>query len=170
MQKKELAAGDSTIAEIIFKTGQYSGVVRKSATVKTNAQNNSRLQIIANIVKSPDSTKPLVLEPMAIELDSIRPDNPDKDWKFKVAMRNVGTEKVKAHQVCGPEGLFEIKIDEKGINPGEERFIEFEFGGEILDEMFSKSLTIQLDDSAGTRYTIPINKARRWGPTRHASK
>lgn len=170
MEKQELAAGDSTIAEIIFKTGKYTGVVRKSASITTNAQSNSRLQIVANIIKDGDTTKPLMLEPMAVELDSIRPDNPDKEWKFKVAMRNFGEEKVSAHLVSLPTDLFEVKIDDKGIDPGKERYIEFQFNDAILEEMFSKSLTIELDDSAATRYTIPINKARRWGPTRHASK
>ncbi len=144
-------------------------MVRKSASITTNAQSNSRLQIVANIVKDGDTTLPLLLEPMAIELDSIRPDNPDKEWKFKVAMKNVGGEKVRAHVANFPTNLFKVKLDDKSIGPGEERYIEFQFDGSILEEMFSKSLTIELDDSAATRYTIPINKARRWGPTRHAS-
>ena len=107
---------------------------------------------------------------MAVMLDSIRPDNPEKKWKFKVAMRNIGEEKVKVHLVSGPTELFKIKIDKKDIKPGKERFIEFQFDERILDDMFAKSLTIELNDSAATRYTIPITKARRWGPTRHTSR
>lgn len=144
-------------------------MVRKSASITTNAQSNSRLQIVANIIKDGDTTRPLLLAPMTVELDSIRPDDPDKEWKFKIAMKNVGGEKVRAHVANFPTNLFKVKLDEKSISPGEERYIEFQFDGNILEEMFSKSLTIELDDSAATRYTIPINKARRWGPTRHAS-
>lgn len=125
---------------------------------------------MANIMKDADTTRPLMIEPMAVMLDSVRPDNPEKKWKFKVAMRNIGEDKVKAHLVTGPAELFKIKIDDKDIKPGDERYIELQFDEEILDEMFTKSLTIELDDSAATRYTIPITKARRWGPTRHASR
>ena len=99
-------------------------------------------------------------------LDSIRPDNPNKKWKFKLAMQNLSEEKVKAHLVSGPTDLMKIKIPGKDIKPGKERYIELEFDDEILDELFTKSLTIELNDSSTTRYTIPITKTRRWGPTR----
>jgi hypothetical protein len=44
---------------------------------------------------------------------------------------------------------------------------ELEFDDRIVDQLFAKSLTIELDDSTKTRYSIPITKSRRWGPTRH---
>jgi hypothetical protein len=169
LDKKELAAGDSTIAEIIFKTGHYNGKVRKSTRLTTNAEKSSNLQIQAHVFKPADTVRPLMIEPMAVELDSIRPDDPGKSWKFKVAVHNVGEEKVKAHLVAGPTELFEIKIP-KDIKPGKEEYIELKFDENILEQLFTKSITIELDDSAATRYTIPITKARRWGPTRHASR
>jgi hypothetical protein len=131
---------------------------------------NERIQIQANILTATDTAKPLLIEPMVVALDSIRPDDPEKDWKFKVAMVNIGEEKVKAHLVSGPTDLCEIKVSNKDVKPGNEQYIELEFDDRILDEMFTKSLTIELDDSAATRYSIPIMKSRRWGPTRHASR
>jgi len=131
---------------------------------------NERISIQATVLKVSDTAKPLMIEPMVVALDSIRPDNPEKDWKFKVALINVGEEKVKAHLVSGPTDLCEIKVSSKDVKPGKEQYIELEFDDRILDEMFTKSLTIELDDSAATRYTIPIMKSRRWGPTRRASR
>ena len=131
---------------------------------------NERIQIQATVLPVSDTAKPLVIEPMVIALDSIRPDDPEKDWKFKVAMVNVGEEEVKAHLVSGPAELCGIKVSDKDIKPGKEQYIELEFDDRILEQMFTKSLTIELDDSSATRYTIPIMKSRRWGPTRHASR
>jgi len=169
LKKKELAAGDSTIAEIIFKTGHYNGKIRKSTRLTTNAEKNTNLQIQAHVLKPADTARPLMIEPMAVQLDSIRPDDPGRDWKFKVAVQNLGEEKVKARLIAGPTDLFKIKVP-KDIKPGQEKYIELKFDESILDQLFTKSLTIELDDSAATRYTIPITKARRWGPTRHASR
>ncbi len=144
--------------------------MRKSASIKTNAQKNARIQIKAYVLKPSDTTKPLIIEPMSVMLDSVRPDNPGKKWKFKLALQNLGEEKVKAHLVCGPIDLIEIKLPKKDIKPGKERYIELRFDDRVLDQIFAKSLTIELNDSAATRYTIPITKSRRWGPTRQASR
>ncbi len=166
MKKKELAVGDSTSVEIIFRTGHYKGKVRKSTSVRTNAKKQERLQIQATILKDADTSRPLMLEPTAIQLDEIRPDNPNRKWKFKVALLNIGEENVKVHMVSAPKGLFDVKLPGKDIKPGKERYIEFKFDDRIGQELFTKSVTFELNDEAKTRYTIPISKSRRWGPTR----
>jgi len=137
--------------------------------MRTNAPGaaSTSLQIEAHILGKADTARPLIIEPMAVELDSIRPDNADRKWDFRLAVKNISTEKVKAHLVYGPTTLIDIDIPDKDIKPGKEKYIELGFDERIVDTLFTKSITIELDDSAHTRYTIPITKSRRWGPTRH---
>ena len=137
--------------------------------MRTNAPGgaNTSLQINANVLTKSDTARPLIIEPMVVDLDSIRPDNADRKWDFRLAVRNISRENVKAHLVYGPTSLMDIEIPDKEIKPGKERYIELGFDERITDTLFTKSVTIELEDSAKTRYTIPIIKSRRWGPTRH---
>lgn len=158
------------MVEIIFRTGHYKGNIRKSARVQTNAQKNEMLQIQAQIIPEGDTALPLVIEPAVVLLDSIRPDDPENDWEFKIVLKNLSDKKVKVHLVAGPTELFKINIPSKDIKPGKERYIELEFEEDLIDELFTKSITIELNDSASTRYTIPVTKARRWGPVKRAGR
>ncbi len=121
------------------------------------------------MIKPDENPPPLTIEPKAVLLDSVRPDDPEDDWEFKLIFTNTGEETVKPTMVYKPHELFEIDLPDK-VEPGEEEFVEMKFDERILDELFTKSFTIELDDSAHTRYTIPVTKAKRWGPTRHAER
>jgi hypothetical protein len=54
--------------------------------------------------------------------------------------------------------------ENKKVSAGGEKTFKLKSDQSMADELFSKSVTIEASDSTHTRFTLPISKARRWGP------
>lgn len=153
----ELAVGDSTEIELIFNSGRYKGNVFQSAAIFTNDTTAERLfiSLTAKVTENPDSTFPLVISPPHLDF------SPVKDKKVvtgKVKIKNVSQEKIKFKLVDSPVGFFRIRFSSKEIKPSELIKLEARLNRKMKDDSFKRSITVELDDKAKSRFTIPAKR------------
>lgn len=163
LKKKVLAPGDSTDVEVIFSTGMYSSQTRKSATIVSDVAGNVPA-ISFNAYPTPriDSLAPVTFIPSLVDLDSVTQTG---GGRIDVKVRNTSAEPVSLALVSAPHEWFTIQLPVGPIAPGGEETIQVEYTGAIAGEILSKSFTVQVSDTASTRFTVPIQKQKRWGPT-----
>jgi len=162
LEKANLAAGDTTYTEIIFKTGRYTGKVIKNTSIKAAAQPLQRIQIKAYVLPNARLARPLVIRPMEVDLDDHRPDDPSQPWTVRIAARNYGDEPVGIRLVAGSGELFDISVPHESIPPDSTAYLELKLDERIVHRELKKSFTIALDDSAATRYTVAVKKSAKW--------
>lgn len=148
-----LAVGDSTTLEIIFNTGHYTGKVMKSPSITTNEGQQARvLRVKTNIVTEPDSAYPLMIEPWSIEFAS-----GTVAQTIEYTITNKATTPLRARVVSGPGSGITVSLPEvipaSGTAIGTVR-LEHRDPSAVIE----KSVTIELDDAAKSRFTIPIHR------------
>jgi hypothetical protein len=165
LKQKEIAVGDSTELEIIFLTGKRNGAQTKSPTIQTNeGPPQRRVTIKATVIQQPDSTYPITIKPHRLyvsKLDSIEID----EAVFTVS--NISDADLGVKVVGQPPGYFQVDIPEK-VKAGEKAECTLKVNPEYLAGAFEKSITIELDDTAQTRFTIPV--ARKIHRARNSGK
>ena len=55
-----------------------------------------------------------------------------------------------------PSDYLKIDVPDSEIKPGKEKEIKIRINPLVNDEEFKKSFTFAVNDSAGTRYTVPV--------------
>ena len=151
---------------MIFSTGHYTSRTTKSAQILCNAAGNiPRLSIIADIVQNPDSIGVFQVRPTLVDLDKDRPQDQKHPWQYEFTIKNVSTADLKFTVVSKPDKYVDLDFPEnKKVSAGGEKTFKLKFDQKMADDLFNKSLTIEASDSTHTRFTLPISKARRWGP------
>jgi len=155
LKKSELIPGEATELEIIFSTRRYSRRMSKRPRIETNeGLPPKNVTIHANVVDRPDATHPFTIKPY--KLDVSAPGRADRD-RFTFKLTNVSDENVAPVLVDYPDDLMHVHLPEI-LEPGAGADGEIELRSEGLEMSFEKSITIQLDDGAATRFTIPIKR------------
>jgi hypothetical protein len=153
-----LAVGDSTRLEIILHTKRYKNKIIKQPRIETNeGQPDKTVKISTEIMIQPDSTYPIVISPYKLNISQFGEKIRD-EMTFKI--ENVSDQDLKPTIVDIPSELFEVKIPDK-IKAGktEEAVLKIKEGA--IDENFEKTFTIELNDEAKTRFSIPVRRALR---------
>jgi hypothetical protein len=148
-----VAVGDSAEVELIFTSYKgHGGPVAKSATVtcNDNDRGNFQLSLKGKTYESADSLVPLTLSVRAVAWDQ-----ETRTKEAKLLVKNVSKDAVKMSLVSQPYGYLKITLPDGDIKPGKEKEIKVKIDSAIKDIEFKKSFTFALNDSAGTRYTIP---------------
>ena len=153
LEKTEIAPGDSTTLEIIFSTGRFNGRVKKHPRIVTNEkQDRVNLEFASTVMARPDSTYPIIVEPYKLDFSRL---DPAADPEMTFTLHNVYSEPLEVDIVDYPAGLFEVtlptEIPVKGSAEGSLRLI-----GDLSEGAFEKSITIKVNDLAGSRFTIPV--------------
>lgn len=153
----ELAVGDSTEIELVFNSGRYKGNVRNSANVMLNDTTASivRISFAAGVVVNPDSTFPLVISPPYLDFSPVEG---KKVMENKVKIKNVSQEEIKLKVVDSPVGFFKIRFSNEKIKPSKEIDLEVRLNRDLKEDSFKKSITVELDDKAKTRFSIPVKR------------
>ena len=151
-----LAVGDSTTLEIVFSSGHYTNEVMKAPLITTNEGRQPRpVRIKTNIVKEPDSAYPLMIQPWSIEFASGTVAD-----KVEFTITNKATTPLRPRIVSAPGGGITISlpstIPASGSASGMVRLEHRDPSAAI-----EKSVTIELDDAARSRFTIPIHRPRQ---------
>lgn len=158
MEKDLLAVGDSTQLEIIFNTKTYKGNITKSPRIETNeGQPDKIVQIKANILLRPDSTYPVVISPYKLNISQFGEKVRD-EMTFEI--ENVSDIELKPTIVDMPSNLFDIKLPEK-IKAGQTGKATLKLKETALDISYDKSFTIEFNDEAKTRFSIPVRRSLR---------
>ncbi|MCX6832471.1 MAG: DUF1573 domain-containing protein [candidate division Zixibacteria bacterium] len=154
LKKDVVAVGDSANVELVFTSSKGGrGAVSKSATVTCNDNDRSNFQLTFKgmTYDSPDSLRPLSLSDATIKIDA---EGRSKEAKLEV--KNVSKTNVRIHLVSQPSDYLKIDVPDSEIKPGKEKEIKVRVNPLVNDEEFKKSFTFAVNDSAGTRYTVPV--------------
>jgi hypothetical protein len=158
LEKSEIVVGDSARLEIIFNSGRRKGATTKSPKIKSNEGDRTRhVSFTANIVPGLDKTNPLTFNPYIIDLASM---GGDQQGQIQFEITNVSEREVTIRLIDLPDELIEIELPDK-IEAGATAS-----GVVIMKEaataaQFEKSFTIEVNDTLGTRFTIPIKSDRQ---------
>ncbi|MBI5868703.1 MAG: DUF1573 domain-containing protein [candidate division Zixibacteria bacterium] len=109
-----------------------------------------------------DSLKLFKVEPFRIALDSTKPEEQKKGIEFEVNIKNVSSEPMEFSLVSTPTEFVKVDMPGGQIKPGKEKSIKVKFDKDIASEIFTKSFTIEANDAAKTRITVPVTKNQRW--------
>ncbi len=153
LSKNIIPPGDSAKLEIIFNTNKYKNKVVKSPKIISNAA-EQKVSIITNVLKEPNHTIPILLEPSVIDLSLPKYTNSEE---IVFTIKNVTDDKLKTTLVSYPNDFFEIKLPKK-IAPGKTAKGKLKIQAIDINDKIQKSFTIELNDKNKTRITIPIIK------------
>ncbi len=168
LKTKVLGPGDSTDVELVFSTGKYSSRTSKSATVLADVSHTvPNLQFSAHPTSKVDSLKPFVFNPPRINLDSLK--EAAVAGTIEVKVKNTSDAPFSLKLVSAPDKWFRIDVPTGTLAPGAEEAIKVRIEGDISSEIINKSFTVEASDTAMTRYSLPIQKAQRNGPTTTSS-
>jgi hypothetical protein len=155
LKKSELIPGETTELEIIFSTKRYNRRVSKRPRIETNEGTPPKnITIHANIVNQHNETHHITIMPYKLDMSALG--KTDRD-RFTFKLTNVSDENLTPVLVDYPVDMMHVVLPE-ALAPGASAKGEIKLRGEVLDMSFEKSITIQLDDRAATRFTIPIKR------------
>ena len=150
-----VAVGDSAEVELIFTSsaGGYGGEIRKNATVtcNDNERGSFNLQLASKVYNSPDSLKPFTLSSATIKFDE-----QTKAKELSVVVRNESKQSVKMQLVSYARDYLKVDLPSGEVKPGKEKEIKVKLLPGFTEPELKKSFTFACNDSAKTRYTIPV--------------
>ena len=156
LEKSELAPGDSTRLQILFKTGHYKNHVAKAPKIESNASdipNNIRIESF--VVARPDSTFPLVISPYKLDISQFGEKTRDQ-MTFKVT--NVSDKSLKVSVIDKELRKFDVELP-KSVDAGATIEGKLQLTDDAVLSEFESSLTIEVDDEMHSRFTIPVKRA-----------
>jgi hypothetical protein len=112
---------------------------------------------VSQIVARPDSTFPIVIKPYKLDISQFGEKVRD-EMKFNIT--NVSETDLEIALIDMPEGIFELKLPDK-VEAGKSAQGVLKLDGEALELSFEKSITIELNDEAKSRFTIPVKRTVR---------
>ncbi len=157
LERTTLAPNDSTRLEVIFDTKHYTGNVSKRPRVESNEGPPEKyVEFSCNVMARPDSTYPVIIKPYKLDISQFGEKVRDK-MKFTIA--NVSDKPLTPKLVSSPD-IFEVELPHT-IAAGATGEGSVTLSSKALKTEFEKSVTIQLDDEATSRFTIPVKRALR---------
>ena len=156
LEKKVIAVGDSAALEIIFHTKTYSGRITKRPSIQTNVgPPDKHVQIVSYVTPNPDSVYyPLAISPPSIGMFAPAGGHIDTAT-FEVT--NISNSLLNISLIAAPDDLIEVTLPTI-LEPGETAEGSIKVKPDAITESFKKSITIEVDDEAATRFTIPIQR------------
>jgi hypothetical protein len=116
-----------------------------------------RVQITANVIATPDSTFPIRIKPYKFDVSQFGEKKVDTR---EFVIENVSDNDLDLSLVDMPPGMFTVKLP-KQVKAGQTEKGVITLKDEYLDQEFEKSLTIELNDAAKTRFTVPVKRTLR---------
>lgn len=126
----------------------------KSPKITTNEGPGFKtVRIMAEVVRRPDSTYPVVMTPHRLDLSQYGEKSKDET---KFTIHNVSQEELELTLVSAPS-IFEVKLPSKiKADSQAEASVRLKEAG--IDEAFEKSITFEVNDEQHSRFTIPVRR------------
>jgi hypothetical protein len=153
-----IAPGDSAMLRIVFNTRQFRGSTTKKPYVMTNADDEKHyVYLTSSVVEKPGEFIKLQFEPYRVDVSQFT-DRPRRRSRFII--RNVSDKDLKLTLI--PSGPLNFEVELPGeVKAGEEVLATVLVKKDLLEASFDQSLTVQVNDEVGTRYTIPVRREVR---------
>ena len=116
-----------------------------------------KVKISSEVISNPDSTFPIIISPYKFDISQFG--EAERSWlEFKIT--NISKEDVEVKLIDMPFEMFSVKLPKK-IKAGKTAKGKIQILDEHIDSAFEKSMTIELNDKAVSRFTIPIKRVIR---------
>ncbi|HOP07219.1 MAG TPA: DUF1573 domain-containing protein [candidate division Zixibacteria bacterium] len=153
-----LGPGESTYLDLFFSTRSYMGKVDKTPFMKTNVSDEKvYLKIEANLITAPDQDFPLTLDPYRLDVSQF---TPEERRVASAWIHNHDSRPYKLTLVDHADHVFEVKMPEQ-VGARDSAQVKIRVTDDYLDSEWDYSLTFRINDSAHTRYTLPIKRMLR---------
>lgn len=158
LDKSLIPQSDSGKLEIIFDTQSYQGNVLKVPRIQTNeVQSDKPIRILADVVRKPDSTYPIVVKPYKLDITQYGEKVRDT---INFTITNVSDLPLQLTSIACPRDLFDVTLPQS-IPPRKTASSLLKLSKKAIGMKFEKSLTIQLNDEKASRFTIPVRRELR---------
>ncbi|MFH2037136.1 MAG: DUF1573 domain-containing protein [Candidatus Zixiibacteriota bacterium] len=158
LDKTELGAKDSTALEVIFSTRTYRGKQSKRPAITTNAGPNPQMvEFSANVIDNPDETFPIKIAPYKFDISQF---GETARTKLEFTITNMSQEDLALNLIDINRKMFKLDLP-SGVKAGQSVKGTIEIKDGFQETEFEKSLTIQLNDTSNSRFTIPIKRTIR---------
>ena len=157
LERTTLSPGDSTRLEVIFDTKHYTGNVAKRPRIESNeGPPEKSVEFNCNVLARPDSSYPVIVKPYKLDISQFGQKVRDR---ITFTISNVSDKWISVKLVSAPENIT-VNLP-KTIAAGETGEGSVTLFWVALKTEFEKSITIELDDPAASRFTIPVKRALR---------
>jgi hypothetical protein len=149
-----IAPGDSLPVEIIFASRNITGKVEKFTRIVSNVEGRSpALTFRSLVVKDGENPAPIRSTPAVVNLNG--------GTTARVTIRNVSRDLLVAKVVDGESEFIRLPISELTLAPEESKELSFEIIPQKNTDEFEKSITLETNDPAKSRITIPITNIKK---------
>lgn len=149
-----IAVGDSLPIEMVFASRNMSGKVEKFTRIGSNAEGRvPALTFQANVIKAAGEHGPITATPEILKLTGASAP--------KFSLRNTTKSAVSVRVVDAPAGLIQLDWNELTLAPDESKELSFALLPQEKPTEFTKSITLEVNDSGHTRLTIPITNIQK---------
>ncbi len=112
---------------------------------------------MCNVETRPDSTYPIIIDPYKLDLTQFG-DKVRDEMTFTI--KNISDAKLDLSVVSVASKYFSVKLP-SSIGPGESAEAKLKLDEAAREKDFEKSFTIELSDTAHTRFTVPVKRTVR---------
>lgn len=150
-----MAVGDSTRLEIIFSTKLYNRRITKRPRIETNeAAPTHYVTITATVTPASVVTSPLVVSGWPVVASGPLA---DVSTEHTFDITNTSSGSLDLTIIDFAASYFDVDIPSH-IEPGQTATCGVSIHADVIHNEFRKSLTIEVSDSAHTRFTIPVRR------------
>lgn len=158
MKDSVLAPGDSTSFEVQFATQSYHGFVTKKPYLTTNAgPDNVYLEFNAEIVVDSNLFRPIRLNPYKIDVSQFteEPRRKASGW-----IKNVSNQDLELKMIDNTGKHFTVELP-KLIKANDSAQVHITVNENAISQEFEQSVTFQVNDENGSRFTLPVQRMYR---------
>ncbi len=149
-----IAVGDSLPVEILFGTRNITGKVEKFTRIISNAEGRvPALTFRAMVFKDDAAPFPVTATPAIVKLGTAT--------TGKVVLRNVSENPVRVSVIDIPPGFIHLSVNELSLAPNESKELGFDLLPQQKQGDFTKSITLETNNPAKTRITIPVTNVQK---------
>lgn len=149
-----LAVGDSLPVEILFGTRNMTGKVEKFTRIMSNAEGRVPALTFKGVVyKKGEIPGIIAVTPEVV--------NTGVGTQGKFVVRNTGKSALTVRVVAPVSADIRLDTNEMSLGPDESKEVGVEFTLKAGQKDFKKSITLEANDSAKTRITVPITNVQK---------
>jgi hypothetical protein len=153
-----LAPGEETILELFFSTKSFRGIVNKKAVIQTNiGEERYYIRFQSELLPQPDTMMPIHLSPSRLDVSQFKT-KVRRRAKFWIHNKDSVDHKLKL--IDYPDKVFDVKMPDI-VLAHDSAWGGITIKDEALPTAFEHSVTFEIDDGSGTRYSLPVKRMYR---------
>lgn len=153
-----LAPGEETTLELFFSTKSFRGIVNKKAYLETNiGEAKYYIRFQSELLPQPDTIMPIHLSPSRLDISQFKP-KVRRRAKFWIHNKDSVDYRIKVIDYA--DKVFDVKMPEI-VQAHDSAWGGIIIKDEAIPTAFEHSVTFELDDGSGIRYSLPIKRLYR---------